>query len=54
MFFLYAILFLLFGYAFILSLLKAMKDEVSHHLVAILFIIWASSAILVTVSLVSL
>ncbi|GEM_PF-4286023 len=54
MFFLYAILFLLFGYIFILSLIKAIKDEVSSHLVAFIFMIWASLSIIVTVNLMSL
>lgn len=54
MFFIYAFLFLLSGYTFILSLLKAIKEEVSHHLVATLFILWASCSILVTVNLVGL
>lgn len=54
LFFLYAILFLIFGYSFILTLIKAIKEEVSQHLAAILFLVWASLAIIVTVNLMSL
>ncbi len=54
LFFLYAILFFIFGYSFILTLIKAIKEEVSQHLAAILFLVWASLAIIVTVNLMSL
>lgn len=54
LFFLYTILFFIFGYSFILTLIKAIKEEVSQHLAAILFLVWASLAIIVTVNLMSL
>ncbi|GGH81107.1 hypothetical protein GCM10007096_18500 [Pullulanibacillus pueri] len=54
MFFLYAILFLVFGYVFILSFIKAIKGEASSHFVAFIFIMWVSLSIIVTVNLISL
>ncbi|TYS14058.1 hypothetical protein FZC78_19590 [Rossellomorea vietnamensis] len=54
LFFLYAILFLVTGYFFILSFIKAVNDEGSPHLAAILFIIWASLSVIVTAILVNM
>jgi hypothetical protein len=52
--FLYVILFFIIGYSFIYTLIKAIKEEVSPHLTAILFLVWASLAIIVTANLMSL
>ncbi len=54
LFLIYAILFFIFGYSFIFTLIKAIQEEVSPHLTAILFLVWASLAIIVTVNLMSL
>jgi len=51
--YLYVILFFIFGYSFIFTLIKALKDEVSPHLTAILFLVWASSAMIVMANLMS-
>jgi len=47
----WVVVFLIAGYCFILNLIRAIKGEVSEHLPAVLFLIWASVAILVTVGL---
>ena len=53
MVYLYVVLFFIFGYSFIFTLIKAIKDEVSPHLTAILFLVWASSAMIVMANIIS-
>ncbi len=54
MLFLYVILFLIFGYSFVLCLINAIKEEISSHIPALLFIIWSFLAITVSVELLTL
>jgi hypothetical protein len=49
-----AIIFFITGYFFILSLIEAVQDAGSPRLAALLFIVWASSAIVVTANIISL
>lgn len=51
MIFLYLILFFIFGYGFVITLIDAIKGEASKHLAALLFVLWSIIAILTTSTL---
>ncbi|WP_409254250.1 hypothetical protein V1502_10270 [Bacillus sp. SCS-153A] len=46
MFLISVLIFLLSGYYFILKLIEAVQDVGSHRFAALLFIIWASSGLI--------